>query len=104
MKFRSVYFLFLFLASLCFAETPIPGKSLTDVGRGKPVLTRSSADDAILVPFQARHLKNAKVLWVNWDLLREKGIEFPKEGLTPQFETEVLESFAYAVPRVNDDL
>ncbi len=54
------------------------------------------------VPFEAKRLANARVLWVNFEALRELGIRIPEGGLTPDFEAEILDLFAYMVPDVQD--
>ncbi|HCM41294.1 MAG: hypothetical protein A2Z97_04310 [Bdellovibrionales bacterium GWB1_52_6] len=54
------------------------------------------------VKVKAKQLANAKVLWLNYDLLREAGIDIPAEGLVPEFEKEILNAFAWGVPGPND--
>lgn len=54
------------------------------------------------VPVEVRQLRHAKVLWVNWELLREYGVTPPPAGLTPEFESRLVRAFAWAVPATTD--
>ena len=51
----------------------------------------------------ARRLTKSRVLWVNFALLREMGIEVPPEGMTPAFEKKLLDALGYAIPQTSDD-
>ena len=55
------------------------------------------------VEVKARKLKNARIVWVNWALFEEYGIQVPPEGMTPEFEQALLDAFAWATPDENDD-
>jgi hypothetical protein len=54
------------------------------------------------IEFETHKLAHARVLWVNFDLLREMGVDIPAEGLTPEFEQQILDAFAWAVPNERD--
>lgn len=53
-------------------------------------------------PVRAHFLRDARILWVNWDLFRQYGIELGNE-LTPELEQALLEQFAYGVISPDDD-
>jgi len=72
------------------------------LSEGSPALMGTLLPPECFVPMKARRLARACVLWLNFDLLRQSGISFPKEGLTPEYEKLVLEAFAWAVPQPYD--
>lgn len=55
------------------------------------------------VPVRARRLRNARVVWINWPLLRELGADVGRIGLTPQVERVFLHAFAYRIQSEGDD-
>lgn len=65
------------------------------LSQGKPALESQVMGEAGYVASNAQRLKNARIVWVNYDLLRELGIEVPPEGMTPEFEKQLLDAFAY---------
>ncbi len=69
----------------------------------KPLRMAKDLPEESYVPFTAKRLKKAKVLWVNFAALREMNIAIPSEGLTPEFEKSILDQFAYMVPNKSDD-
>ena len=77
---------------------------LTQVSSGIPEpVVSSQMDELSFVPVSTKRLANAKVVWFNFDLAHEMGIDIPKEGLTPEFEEKLLDQFAYAIPRDDGD-
>ncbi|OFZ73658.1 MAG: hypothetical protein A3K03_07710 [Bdellovibrionales bacterium RIFOXYD1_FULL_44_7] len=69
--------------------------SLSD---GPPAHLGKSLGQTSYVPVKAKRLAGAKVVWINFNYLREIGIDIPPGGLTPEFEKEILDAFAYALP------
>ncbi len=90
-------FSWLFLLSLSWA-----GKTVGDLSRGEPSYMGRNLPASSYKVFEAKRLAKAKVAWINFDLLREMGVEFPPEGMTPAFEKAVLDAFAYMVPQAAD--
>jgi len=72
------------------------------MGDGRVQRAGQELPDESYVPFEAKRLRNARVLWVNFEALRDLGIEIPKEGLTTEFEEQILKQFAYMVPQEQD--
>ena len=72
------------------------------IGNGAPEHMGRELPKEAYVKFKAKRLKNAKVIWINFELLRELGIKFPKEGMTAEFEERLLDLFAYMVPQASD--
>jgi hypothetical protein len=62
-----------------------------------------SLPSSAFVPVRARRLRNARVVWVNWPLLRELGADVGPTGLTPQVERVLLHAFAYRIQGEGDD-
>lgn len=97
---RASFYLILFSLfqnlSLCVAKTV---SSLSD---GPPTLMSSHLDPSSYTKVVAHRLTQARVLWINYALLREMGIDVPAEGMTTQFEKEILEAFGYAIPQADD--
>ena len=63
---------------------------LTQVSSGIPEpVVSSQMDELSFVPVSTKRLANAKVVWFNFDLAHEMGIDIPKEGLTPEFEEKL---------------
>lgn len=54
------------------------------------------------VPFKAKRLRNARLLWVNHALLRDYGVDTSSIELS-ELEPIMLEAFAYAIPAEGDD-
>ena len=76
--------------------------SLKELSEGKP--NSFKLPDEVFTEVKTLRLKNARVLWFNFELAKEMGINIPKEGLTPEFEKQVLDAFAYNVPHENAGL
>jgi len=72
------------------------------LSEGLPLFSGTKLPKEAYAPVTAKKLSKAKVLWLNFDLLRDEGIPFPKQGLTPYFEKAVLDAFAYSVPQPTD--
>lgn len=90
--------IFLFLFFILLSGT-IYSADLSIFSKGQPQSTH--LPDSVYVKVETMKLKNSKVLWFNFDLAKEMGIDFPSEGLTADFEKKVLDSFAYNVPHEN---
>jgi hypothetical protein len=56
------------------------------------------------VKVETRNLPKSRVVWLNFEWLKENGIDIPSDGLTPEFETLVLKAFAWGVPHENDEV
>ncbi|MDD4974840.1 MAG: hypothetical protein PHY93_10850 [Bacteriovorax sp.] len=76
---------------------------MSEPTHGIPKLSKENIDPISYVPIKANKLKDARVVWLNFDLLREKGIEIPREGVTPEFEQRLLDQFAYMVKSDHDN-
>ncbi len=97
-RFRVLLALLAALVSFAaFAIEPI-----TTLSDGPPALKGQVLPDSSYVEFNAYKLAHPKLLWINWDYLREHGIEFPAEGLTPEFESQIMDTLAYAIPNARD--
>ncbi len=87
-------------------SAPQPKRDIIADSRGLPRVRLPGSNNETLFPlneesyvrFKVRRLKNARVGWVNWALLREMGYEVPREGMTPKFEKTLLDAWAYVVP------
>ena len=78
-------------------------KSLSEyIGDGSPARKGADLPPESYVSFETKKLRNARVLWVNFEALRELGIHIPEAGLTPEFEESILDHFAYMVPQEKD--
>ncbi|MFT3924304.1 MAG: hypothetical protein QM778_17340 [Myxococcales bacterium] len=55
------------------------------------------------VPVLARRMRDARLLWVNWSLLRDLELGLPSDGITPELEHIFLEAFAYRIPDDQDE-
>ena len=76
---------------------------LDDLVEGRPVLEK------ILGPqgyeeFPVYKLKNARLLWVNWSLLKDLGVEFTDEASRRQIEGQLLNRLAFANPAAGETL
>ena len=69
------------------------------LAEGPPSYLGKQLPETSYAKFTARKLAHARVLWANFDLLREMGVDVPKEGLTAGFEQQIVDAFGYAVPR-----
>jgi hypothetical protein len=103
-----IFFLASFITARNFssknAQVRAPSSTtLKDIGSGIPKLSGNKLDPISYVPLETHKLKNARVLWINFDLLRENGIEIPAEGLTPDFEKQFLDEFAFMAKSDKDN-
>ncbi len=135
MKFRFfIPFLFLISTSIAFGQWSSNNASALDsrlLNRAAEVLDKQSVlpgskGSALLInqfssgpslteleflnsesfsPIETQRLKNARIAWLNYDLLRDLGFQVPPEGLTPELENALLDAFAYVVPneRISSD-
>ncbi len=67
---------------------------------GLPRLAEWSA--AMLVPFQARQLRHATVLWINRRWFLERMLDVTCDELRARVSTWLLDEFAYVVPQQGD--
>jgi hypothetical protein len=77
-------------------------KPITDLSKGAPKYMDQQLPKSSYVEVSAHKLAHAKVVWVNFELLHELGIDVPAEGLTSSFEKQILDAFAWAVPNSRD--
>lgn len=75
-----------------------PVLDLKTEAEGAPFEVSQRLPEASYIPIEMKRLKNARVVWVNFDYLREKGYRVPEEGLTPEFEKQLLDLWAYTIP------
>ncbi len=95
--------LFLVACLLSVGYTPAFGEnSISKLTEGPPELLGSILPEESYVKVTGQKLAKARVLWINYALLREMGIDVPPGGMTPEFEQEILDALAYAVPRESD--
>lgn len=90
----------LFLYSTAFATGDLPISELT---ARDPILKGTLLPDDTYVQVRTRRFSQARVVWLNFNWLKENGFYFPDSGLVPGFENEVLDALAYGVPRESDD-
>lgn len=95
---KSRWFMMLILLLASSFVSMASAESLKSLANGKP---RHGLPEETYVSVETRRLKNARVLWVNFEALRRMGVEVPAEGLTAAFEQQLLEEFAYIVPDKN---
>ncbi len=93
-------FVFLWLGLLNFACAE--PSHLSKISSGVPVYFGRELPATSYVEVHTRRLAHARIVWVDFELLREMGIEVPPNGLTHEFEQELLDAFAFAVPRTQD--
>jgi hypothetical protein len=63
-----------------------------------PSLAETTLNAESFVPMNTRRVKNATLLWVNHDYLREMKIAVPPTGLTPELTQEILDTWAFISP------
>ncbi|MBF0443120.1 MAG: YdiU family protein, partial [Oligoflexales bacterium] len=102
MKRRVVSILFLLSLALHLCLQTALAERIGSLSEGPPALMGNVLSNMNYVTVEARRLANPKVLWLNFDLLRQRGIEFPENGLTPEFEGEIYDAFAYAAVSRHD--
>lgn len=76
------------------------GRALAELAAGPP---QTPLPPDAFVRFPARRLQNARVVWVNWSLLRDWGVDVPTGGLTDDLERTLLDHLAWAVPVAEGD-
>ncbi|MEK7690310.1 MAG: hypothetical protein AAB425_04745, partial [Bdellovibrionota bacterium] len=76
--------------------------SLKELANGVPSYYEIDLPESSYIEVRARRLAHARIVWVDFEVLREMGIDVPPEGLTEEFEQELLEEFANAVPGPDD--
>ncbi|MBI3558558.1 MAG: hypothetical protein HY074_19995 [Deltaproteobacteria bacterium] len=94
-----VFFLWLGLCPLVHADS----KVLQQLASGVPAYYERELPASSYVEVHTRRLAHARVVWVDFELLREMGVEVPVNGLTFEFEQQLLDAFAFAVPREQDE-
>lgn len=72
--------------------------TVAEVTSGAPANMGTKLPPESYVEFQAHRLAHAKIVWLNYDLLRSMGVEVPPQGLTQEFAREVLDSLGFMVP------
>ena len=82
------------------ADGPLPISALTD---HEPNYKGRELPHGQYVEVEVKGLKKSQVMWLNFDWLYEHGYYVPEQGLTPEFERQLLEALAYAVPGPKDD-
>lgn len=95
-KFLYSFLLLIFFFSLFFSSF---AKDVGDLSNGPPSFQGNILPKESYVELTTKRLKNPKVLWLNFDLLRSMGVKIPEDGLTTEFEQQILDAFAYAVPQ-----
>lgn len=56
----------------------------------------------MLVPFQARQLRHATVLWINRRWFLERQLDVTRDDTHRRVEAWLIDEFAYAIPRTDD--
>ena len=79
------------------AAAPVPYADLVQLASGKPSNMGKVLPADSYVEIKARRIKDAKVVWANFDLLRSMGIHVPAQGMTPEFEKVLLDVFAFQI-------
>ncbi len=67
-----------------------------------PTRANQTLDPISYVELEVQKLSRARIVWLNFDLLREKGIQIDPNGLTPEFEKRLLDEFGYMVKNHQD--
>ena len=79
------------------AAAAAPYADLVRLASGKPSNMGAVLPADSYVVSKARRIKDAKVVWANFDLLRSMGIHVPAQGMTPEFEKVLLDLFAFQI-------
>lgn len=87
---------------LVLTTLALAGDPISRLSEGAPHTLGRQLPESSYVSFKAKRLAHARVVWLNFPLLKEMGIEVPAEGLTREFENAVLDAFAYMVPQGQD--
>lgn len=101
--------IFIFLVFFLLSCSTTPSRHPTSIGideiaSGLPTnIASSKMDELSFVPVKTKRLSKARVVWFNFELAREKGLEIPAEGMTPEFEKQLLDQFGYMVPNKNSN-
>jgi hypothetical protein len=74
------------------------GLPVGTLSEGAPARLGQNLGTQNYIAVRAFRLVKARLIWLNFDYLREVGIDVPAVGLTSQFEREVLDAFAYGIP------
>ncbi len=91
------------LASLIFGNAQAyPPTDIRSLSEGTPHLAQTHLSPQSYLPVPTQRFAKAKVIWVNWELLREMGVEMPASGMTPAFEEKILAAFAWGRPQPQD--
>lgn len=98
---------FLFLIAIELSNIPTAYaqqtlKEIESLADSPPIQMGTQLPKESFVAIETHRLKNARVLWLNFDLLHELGIRIPEDGMNPQFEKRILDLFAYKIPSYND--
>ncbi|HUP58304.1 MAG TPA: hypothetical protein VM598_12680 [Bdellovibrionota bacterium] len=110
-SFTARVFALLLLAALGLHSQPLRAqedtrpralKPIESLAEGPPAQLGRTLGPTSFVPYRVRKLARARVVWVNFRLLRELGIEIPPDGLNPEWERRILDAFAWWVPRPVD--
>ena len=70
---------------------------------GPPALKNARLPESSYISVKAKRFKNPKVLWTNWDFLREKGLPIPEDHELESFQKQILESIAYGIPQNEEE-
>lgn len=73
---------------------------IDDLMSGPPKFIGKQMDAKNYVEVKAQRLANAKIVWFNFELAKDMGLNIPI--LTPTIEKKLLDQYAYMVPNRND--
>jgi hypothetical protein len=82
------------------AGTSLSQKEVWRLEEGLPSLEQWGSD--LLVPFEARRLKNVSVLWLNRRWFLERGFDIYDPSLRQRIERWLCDAFGFAVPCQDD--
>src|SRR3989338_8024613 len=91
------------IAFSLFLHPASHGRDISELADKPPQLLESYLPESSYVTVSARRLANARVLYLNFDLLREMGFDFPADGLNPGFEKRILDLLAYKIPDAGEN-
>ena len=90
---------------LIFYITNLWAIDIEELSTGEPISIKENKLDASLYQsFEAKQLSRPKLIWLNFELLRDLGISIPEDGITEEFKQNLMKEFAYSVPQENDDM
>lgn len=90
------------LASPTALARPPAHRKIGELAEGPPKLMQGPLAPEAYKVSKAKRLAKPELLWFNFNLARELGIEIPPEGVTPEFAQEVYHAFAKQIPAESD--